>query len=206
MTPKTLQQSNYNLTEKQYYTPEEYLALEEKAEYKHEYIDGKIVAMTGGTTNHNEIAGNFYANLKFALKGQNYRIFIGDVKLWIPQYRQYTYPDVMIIEGEPIYQGKGTTTVTNPSIIVEVLSASTQDYDRGTKFTYYRSIPELKEYILINQYQYSIEKFTKKEEDQWFLSEEQGEDAILTLPTVNLQVTFTDIYERVKFEDNQEDY
>ncbi len=204
MQTAIIQQSSSNLTEKPYYTPEEYLAFEEKADYKHEYRNGKIVAMTGGTTNHNEIAGNFYANLKFALKGKDYRVFIGDVRLWIPQYRQYTYPDVMIVEAEPIYAGKGTTTITNPSIITEVLSSSTQDYDRGTKFTYYRSIPELKEYILINQYQYAIEQFTKNQEGKWVLTEEQGEDAILTLPTVNLQISFTDIYERVKFEDNQE--
>ena len=204
MQTAIIQQSSSNLTEKSYYTPEEYLAFEEKADYKHEYRNGKIVAMTGGTTNHNEIAGNFYANLKFALKGKDYRVFIGDVRLWIPQYRQYTYPDVMLVEGKPIYAGKGTTTITNPSIITEVLSSSTQDYDRGTKFTYYRSIPELKEYILINQYQYAIEQFTKNQEGKWVLTEEQGEDAVLTLPTVNLQISFTDIYERVKFEDNQE--
>jgi Uma2 family endonuclease len=84
-------------TKKSYYTPEEYSEIEEKAEYKSEYRDGEIVPMPGGTTNHNEIAGNFYANLKFALKRQDYRVYIGDVRLWIPRYRQHTYPDVMVI-------------------------------------------------------------------------------------------------------------
>ena len=107
-------------TEKRYYTREEYLVLEEAAEYKSEYRDGEIVPMAGGTTNHNQIAGNVYAKLKFALKGQNYRVFITDVRLWIPRYNQYTYPDVMVIQGEPAYEGTGTTTVTNPLMIAEV--------------------------------------------------------------------------------------
>jgi Uma2 family endonuclease len=200
MTTTILQKPSDNLTEKSYYTPEEYLAFEEKSEFKHEYRNGEIVLMTGGTTNHNKIAGNFYTELKIALKGQSYELFFADVRLWIPRYRQYTYPDVMLIEGEPIYEGKGTTTVTNPSIIMEVLSSSTQDYDRGTKFTYYRSIPQLKEYILINQYQYAIEQFTKNEQGKWVLSEAQGEDAILTLSSINLPISFTDIYETIKFE------
>ncbi|WP_204105963.1 MULTISPECIES: Uma2 family endonuclease, partial [Spirulina sp. CCY15215] len=122
-----------------YYTPEEYLALEEQAEFKSEYRDGEIVPMTGGTTNHNELAGNFYAYLKFFLKKKPYRVYMGDVKLWIPSYRQYTYPDIMVIQGKPIYTGKSKTTVMNPMLMVEVLSKSTQNYDRGDKFEYYRS-------------------------------------------------------------------
>jgi Uma2 family endonuclease len=124
-------------TPKRFYTPEEYLELEEKADYKSEYRDGEIVPMTGGTTNHNKIAGNFYANLNFALDEQDYDIYIGDVRLWIPRYRQHTYPDVMVIEGEPVYTGTSTTTVMNPSLIVEVLSKSTKNYDQGDKFLYY---------------------------------------------------------------------
>ncbi|MGB8698678.1 MAG: Uma2 family endonuclease, partial [Thermosynechococcaceae cyanobacterium] len=87
------------------YTLEEYLALEELAEYKNEYRNGEIVPMTGGTTAHNQIAGNLYVALKYALKGKPYKVYIGDVKVWIPSYRLGTYPDVMVISGEPIYQG-----------------------------------------------------------------------------------------------------
>ncbi|SKB15078.1 Putative restriction endonuclease (fragment) [Planktothrix sp. PCC 11201] len=103
--------------QQRHYTPEEYLELEEKADSKNEYIDGKIVSMTGGTPNHNDIAGNFYAYLKFALRNQSYKIFISDVRLWIPHYRIYTYPDVMVISGEPILQENRTDTVINPLII-----------------------------------------------------------------------------------------
>ncbi len=137
-------------TQTRTYTPEEYLELEEKAEYKSEYRDGEIIPMAGGTTNHNKIALNFAAALKYGLKKQNYDVYIGDVRLWIPRYRQYTYPDVMLIKGEPIYQNANTTTVMNPLLIAEVLSKSTSNYDQGDKFLYYRSIPEFQEYILIN--------------------------------------------------------
>ncbi|MEB3178690.1 MAG: Uma2 family endonuclease [Nostocaceae cyanobacterium] len=191
------------VTEKRYYTPEEYLELEDKAEYKSEYRDGEIIPMTGGTTNQNKIAGNFYSNLKFALKGQSFDVFIGDVRLWIPRYRQYTYPDVMIIQGEPVYYGKGTTTVSNPIMIMEVLSKSTQDYDRGEKFKYYRSIPEFKEYILIDQYSFYLEQFSKNPSGKWVLTEYELEDAVLALESINLEVLFSDIYERVNFELNE---
>ncbi|GAB1544724.1 hypothetical protein NUACC21_74000 [Scytonema sp. NUACC21] len=119
------------LQTKKIFTPEEYLELEEKAEYKSEYRDGEIVPMAGGTTNHNEIAGNLYSNLKVSLKGRDYRVYIGDVRLWIPRYRQYTYPDIMVIQGQPVYTGTSTTTVMNPSFIAEVLSTSTKNYDQG---------------------------------------------------------------------------
>ncbi|MEQ9672041.1 Uma2 family endonuclease [Coleofasciculus sp. G2-EDA-02] len=191
-------------TQKRSYTPEEYLELEEKAEYKHEYRDGDIVPMTGGTTNHNEIALNFAANLKFGLRGQNYRVYIGDVRLWIPRYRQYTYPDVMVIEGEPIYTGTATTTVMNPSLIVEVLSKSTKNYDLGDKFIYYRSIPEFKEYILIDQTKYHVMQYAKNPNSQWLLSEQESAEAVLELRSIEFQINVSDIYENVNFADSEE--
>lgn len=190
-------------TQKRYYTPEEYLELEEKADYKSEYRDGEIVPMAGGTTNHNEIAGNFYAYIKFALKSQNYRIYIGDVRLWIPRYRQYTYPDVMVIQGEPIYTGKATTTVMNPLLIVEVLSKFTKNYDQGNKFLYYRSIPELKEYILIDQTKHHVIQHTKTTEGKWLLTEHESEDAVLELSSIDSQINLSEIYEQVNFEDSE---
>ncbi|MFB2936394.1 Uma2 family endonuclease [Aerosakkonemataceae cyanobacterium BLCC-F154] len=148
-------------TLKRYYTPEEYLELEAKAEYKNEYRDGEIVPIICETTNHNKISGNFAAFLKLGLKGKDYDIYVFQVRLWIPRYRQYTYPDVMVIEGKPIYTGTNTTTVTNASLIVEILSKSTKNYDQGDKFLYYRSIPEFKEYILIDQTRYYAMQYSK---------------------------------------------
>ena len=186
-------------TDKSTYSFAEYLELEETAAYKNEYQDGEIIPMTGGTTDHNKIALNFAAYLKFALKGQKYNIFIGDVKLWIAQYRQATYPDVMLIEGEPIYYETGKTTVTNPRLIVEVLSKSTQNYDQGDKFLYYRSLPELQEYILISQSRPYIMQYNKTEENKWLLTEYEGENASLSLTSVNFALSFQEIYEGVTF-------
>jgi len=187
-------------TEKRYYTREEYLALEEAAEYKSEYRDGEIVPMTGGTTNHNHIIVNLVAHLKFALRGQNYNLFTSDVRLWMPRYKQYTYPDVMVIQGEPAYEGTGTTTVTNPLIITDVLSKSTKNYDQSDKFRFYRSIPEFREYILIDQYSFFVEQFVKNSEGKWVLSEYESPDAVLALANIDFQISFSDIYEMVNFE------
>ncbi len=191
-------------TEKRHYTPAEYLELEEVAEYKSEYHDGEIIPMTGGTTNHNEIAGNFYSHFKFAFRGQNYRIYMGDVRLWIPRYRRYTYPDVMVIEGAPVYEGTRKTTVTNPQLIVEVLSKSTANYDQGEKFRYYRSIPELQEYIRIAQHSFYVEQFAKNSERKWVLTEYELQDSTLSLDSINFQITLSDIYEKVDFELSEE--
>jgi Uma2 family endonuclease len=183
----------------QTYTFDEYLAMEELDTEKHEYKNGEIVSMTGGTTEHNKIALNFAANLKFSLKKQNYIIFIGDVKLWIPTYSEATYPDIMLIEGEPNYYGTSKTVITNPSLIVEVLSKSTQNYDQGEKFCYYRSIPEFKEYILISQYQCYVMQFNKTNQNKWVLSEYRNDNSALSLQAVKFNISFEDIYENVNF-------
>jgi Uma2 family endonuclease len=190
--------------QKRYYTPEEYLKLEEKAEFRSEYRDGEIITMTGGTTNHNKIAGNFYTYLKLALKGKNYDLYISDVRLWIPRYRQYTYPDIMVIEGQPVYTGTNTTTVMNPALIIEVLSKSTKNYDQGDKFLYYRSIPEFKEYVLIDQYQYHVMQYVKTGEGQWLFNELEGESASLTLQIVDFTIQLSDLYEQVNFPESDE--
>lgn len=187
-------------TQTRTYTPEEYLELEEKAEYKNEYRDGEIIPIAGGTTNHNKIALNFAAALKYGLKKQNYDVYIGDVRLWIPRYRQYTYPDVMLIKGEPIYQNANTTTVMNPLLIAEVLSKSTSNYDQGDKFLYYRSIPEFKEYILINQYQYHVMHYVKTDDGKWIFTELESKSDTLTLQNLDFQIDFQDLYEQVDFQ------
>ncbi len=186
-------------TDKRSYTLEEYLEIEEAAEDKHEYRDGEIVLMVGGTTDHSQIAGNFYFYFRLALNNQNYKIFGSDVKLWIPRYRQATYPDVMVIEGEPIYEGNRKTVVTNPALIVEVLSKSTKNYDQGDKFLYYRSIQEFKEYILIEQERYYVMQYTKTSDGKWLLTEYEGEEAVLSLSIVDIQIEFKRLYQGVEF-------
>ena len=191
-------------TESRFYSPEEYLELEEKAEFKSEYRDGEIVPMTGGTTNHNELSGSLYASLRFSLRRKDYRIYIGDVKVWIPRYRQYTYPDVMVVQGEPIYAGKGESIIMNPILIAEVLSKSTQNYDQGEKFKYYRSIPEMQEYVLIDQKRFYAMQYVKNEKGQWVLTEYEGENINFQLHSVDFEISFEDIYDGVNFTNTEE--
>ena len=188
------------LTEKRICSPEEYLALEEVAESKSEYIDGEIVPMAGGSTNHNKISGNFYAELNFAFKKLDYEVYMGDVRLWIPAKRIYTYPDVMIVVEKPEYFNNRTDTITNPKVIVEVLSKSTKGYDRSDKFEAYRTIPSFEEYILIDQTKIYVEQFYKTENKRWIFSEYNQEDKQICLNSVVLQIALADIYNKVNFE------
>lgn len=188
-----------NKTQKRTYTPEEYLALEETAEYKSEYHDGEIIPMTGGTTNHNRITLNVCRKFPYTIKGQPYEIFAADVRLWIPATRRYVYPDVMVIQGKPIYQGKKATIVTNPTIIIEVLSKSTEGYDKTDKFRFYRSIPTFQEYILIDQNCYHLEIYAKTGEKQWQFTEYDSEYDIISLASVDFQFTLSELYDRVDF-------
>jgi Uma2 family endonuclease len=184
-----------------FYTPEEYLDLEATAEAASEYRNGEIVPMTGGSTDHNDIAGNFYAHLKFALRQQTYKVFIGDVRLWIPTWRLFTYPDVMLIAGEPAFYPERTDTVTNPLMIVEVLSKSTRNYDQGDKFDAYRTIPEFQEYVLVDQYQVYVKQFTKTADEYWLLKEYREAQQTLALVSVDFSIHLAEIYEGVSIQD-----
>ncbi len=186
--------------EKRYYTPEEYLELETAAEYRSEYIDGQIFPMAGGSLNHNLISGNFHAKLNYAFGEKPYYVFMSDLRLWIPDYQLYTYPDLMIIGGQVKYAPERKDTVVNPLVIAEVLSDSTERYDRGEKFRRYRSIPTLQEYILINQKEMQVEQFVKNDQGQWLLAEHEGGTAILELNAVEFSISLAELYNKVNFE------
>ncbi|NJK52043.1 MAG: Uma2 family endonuclease [Leptolyngbyaceae cyanobacterium SU_3_3] len=188
-------------TQPKLYTPEEYLALEEVAADKSEYRDGEIVPMTGDSTDHNNIAGNLYAHLKFALRQQPYKVFIRDVRLWIPTYQLFTYPDVMMIAGEPAFYSDRTDTVTNPQMIVEVLSKSTRNYDQVDKFDAYRTIPEFQEYVLVDQYQVYVKQFAKTAEGYWLLKEYGEVQQTLAFTWVDFSIRLEEIYEGVRMPD-----
>jgi Uma2 family endonuclease len=190
--------------EKRYYTPEEYCRLEETAEYKNEYLDGEITPMVGATTNHNLIALNFCRNFPANINNQDYWVLMSDVRLWMPSYRFYTYPDVMVIKDKPLYEGKGTNTVTNALIIVELLSKSTRDYDRTDKFKFYRSIPEFKEYILIDQYRYYVEQFYQHNNGEWLFKASESDKDALRFYSVDFQMSLLDIYQRIDFNLSEE--
>lgn len=187
-------------TQQRTYSPEEYLALEETADSKSEYINGQIFPMAGGSTNHNQIAGNIYAELNFTFKKLDYQAFMSDVHLWIPQKRIYTYPDVMVVVGETEYFNNRTDTITNPKIIVEVLSGSTNGYDQVGKFEAYRTIPTFEEYLLFDQTKIYIEQYSKTANKRWSLREYDAEDTVITLASVEFQISLTDVYNKVKFE------
>ena len=188
------------LQEKRQYSPTEYLELEVISEYRHEYIDGQIIPMTGGTPNHNQIAGNFYAAVNFALKRQPYQVFIADQRLWIPKKRIHTYPDIMVVAGSLEFSEGRKDTITNPLIIAEVLSKSTRSYDIDEKFAAYRTIPSFQEYVLIDQYKNHVEQYYKTDEKKWIFSEYEDEDSVLILSSIQFEISLADIYDKVDFE------
>lgn len=186
--------------EQRYYTPEEYLEVEINSEERHEYIDGEVIPVTGGTPNHNQILLNLGGAINFTLKRQPYRVFVTDQRLWIPKKRIYAYPDVLVVQGELQFQEGRTDTITNPVMIAEVLSKSTAGYDRGDKFAAYRTIPSFQEYVLIEQYSMHVERFVKTETNQWLLSEYEGEETTFSLMSIPFEITLADIYDKVDFE------
>ncbi|MDB9313903.1 Uma2 family endonuclease [Spirulina sp. CS-785/01] len=180
------------------YSREEYLELEETAEYKNEYHNGQIIPMTGGTTEHNRLALNFCNQFLVKFEEHNYPIFIGDVKVHIPAHNIDTYPDVMILKDEPIYDQDKHTVILNPTVIVEVLSQSTQNYDKGEKFEYYRSLSSFQEYVLIDQYKYQVEQYIKQGEGEWLFKEYKGQDCILNIVSFSWQIALSKLYKNVK--------
>ncbi len=183
--------------EQRTYTREEYLELEVASKERHEYVNGEIRPMTGGTPDHNELAINLAALLKSALRGKPYRIFGADQRLWIPDRNLYTYPDVMAIEKPLQLQTGRTDTVTNPCFIAEVLSKSTQDYDHGEKFSAYRTINSFHEYLLIDQYSTHVEHYVKTSSNQWLLTEYDDPNAVFALSAVEAQIEITSLYENI---------
>ena len=185
--------------EQRYYTPKEYLDLEVASEDRHEYVDGQIILMAGGLPNHNQIAGNLYAALNFALRRQPYQAFIVDQRLWIPKKRIYTYPDVMVVQGQLEFAEGRRDTITNPLAIAEVLSKSTRNYDRDEKFAAYRTIPSFQEYLLIDQYTMHVEQYSKADTNKWIFSEYESEDSTVPLASVLCQIPLVDLYDKVDF-------
>lgn len=183
------------------YTAEEYLELEVASETRNEYRDGEIIPMTGGTPEHNRISGNLYIALSLGLRGKPYETFHVDQRLWIPSMSLYTYPDVMVLPKPLELQTGRKDTVVNPCFIAEVLSRSTQNYDRGDKFVAYRTIPTFQEYLLIDQAKIHVEHHVKIAENQWLFSEYDDATVILSLRTLELSIQVSELYENIEFSD-----
>lgn len=180
-------------------SPEEYLEEERKAFEKHQYFDGDIVAMSGASIPHNRIVGNIIGELSSFLKGKHCDVFPSDLRVSVPEMNTYTYPDITIICGEPEVTDKQKDTVTNPTVIFEVLSGSTRDYDKGRKFLYYQKILSLKEYILIDSRQQAIIVYKKMENEHWDVSVLEGASAKLPISSIDCTISFSDIYRNVSF-------
>ncbi|MEG4580972.1 Uma2 family endonuclease [Microcoleus sp. MON1_C5] len=187
-------------SKEKFYTPDEYRELEETAEFKNEYRDGKIVQISGCSINHSRIIRNLSRVLGNLLEGQPYELFHNDLRLWIPRYRRGTYPDVMVIEGEPVFTEGRNDEILNPVLIVEVLSKYSEDVNREDKFRFYRSIPQFREYLLVSPYEIFVLQYIKTASNEWLFREYEGETATISFDSVKLEMSMTDIYELVVFE------
>lgn len=179
------------------YTPEEYLELEITAEIRNEYRNGEIIPMTGGTPTHNEIIGALTVILRLALKGKPLQVFITDQRLWIPDRKIHTYPDVMVVAKPIELQPGRKDTVTQPIFIAEVLSNSTKHRDQGEKFADYRTIPSFQEYLLVDQTKPRVEQYVKQAEDQWLAVEYDRLTDKFTSSFLGVEISLADLYENV---------
>ena len=182
---------------KVYYTPDEYLALERKAEYKSEYFNGEIFAMTGASRKHNLVAGNVFAILHSQLRKRPCEIYPSDMRVKVSPTGLYTYPDVVIVCGEPTFDDEQKDTLLNPTVLAEVLSKSTASYDRGEKFEHYRKIKSLAEYLVIAQDKYHVEHYTRQSDDQWLLSETDDPQKTIRVSSIECDLALADIYDKV---------
>ncbi len=180
------------------YTPEEYLAMEEAADYKSEYRDGRIVAMSGGSLNHSLIAGNIHNALYQALENKPCQVHGSDLRLHIQRRRLYTYPDLMVICGKPQFVKGRTDTVTNPVLLVEVLSPSTRDYDRVQKFASYKQIDSLQEYLLVDSERVHVTRLAR-EGSKWTIEMFDELDDTVHLQSIDCEIPLRRMYLKVDF-------
>lgn len=184
--------------QKKYYSIREYLEMENEAIEKHEYYKGEIFAMSGAGNRHNIISVNIIVSLGNSLKGKSCQPYGSDMRIHIPGNTLFTYPDISVISGDILLSNEDENTSTNPTIIIEILSPSTRNYDRGIKFMLYRSIPTLKEYILVETESIHIEQFGINKDGLWQLKEYSNKTDQLILESVGVTLVLADVYERCK--------
>ena len=182
-----------------YLSPDVYLDIERDAELRSEYDNGEIYAMAGASEKHNVIAGNTFSALHAKLRQRKCTVYQNDMRLRIEKFDKFVYPDIMVVCGDKHFYDDEFDTLLNPIIIIEILSTSTESYDRGQKFAAYRSIPSLQEYVLISQEDIIVERFQKNGDGFWVLSDAVDLAGVLELDSIELQVALSDIYEDVEF-------
>jgi len=180
-------------------TPAEYLEIERKAEFKSEYIAGRMYSMSGVSRRHSLIAGNLHRELSSQFRDRNCEAHIADMRVAVSPTGMYAYPDVVAVCGEARFEDTSIDTLVNPTVIVEVLSPSTEAYDRGDKFAHYRRLETLREYVLIAQDQLRIEHY-RREGAGWVLTEISDPNGTLNLPSIDCHVAVSAIYEKIEFD------
>lgn len=180
-------------------TEEEYLARERKARFKSEFYDGEMFAMAGGSPMHSLIAANLITTLSNALKGRGYLTFTSDLRVKVEMTGLNTYPDASVVCGELRFADGEEDTLVNPTLVAEVLSDSTEAYDRGEKFEHYRRIPSLEACLLASQRKPALELYLRGKDGQWALREASGMDASLEIPPLSITVPLSEVFAQVKF-------
>lgn len=181
----------------QHFTPEQYLAAERGAAYKSEYIDGEIVGMVGASEPHNLIVTNVVAELGVQFRGRQCKVYASDMRVDIRESGLYAYPDVVAVCGEPILADDEQDNLRNPTVIIEVLSKSTEAYDRGKKFMKYRRIDSLMEHVLIPQDRHHVEHYVRQQNGRWLLSESTALGDDIHLPSIDCHLRLSVIYDKV---------
>jgi Uma2 family endonuclease len=190
----------HNLAQIPYISPEDYLSIERGSPIRHEYINGVMYAMAGGSLRHNEITVNITTLLKTHLRGRDCKTYNSDLRVLNKESGAYFYPDVLVICGKPILTDLHKDTVVNPLIIVEVLSPSTEAFDRDAKFEHYKLLDSFQVYVLISQDQPLVQKYTRNAEG-WQLTEYAGLDSVLSLEAIEFFAPLRDIYEEIVFDE-----
>ncbi|MDQ6704328.1 MAG: Uma2 family endonuclease [Acidobacteriota bacterium] len=180
-------------------TPEQYLEAERSAEFKHEYYQGRIFAMSGGTHPHGVIICNFAGEMRQALKSRPCLVSTTDVRVRVSETGLYTYPDILVICGDPADADDRKDTILNPTVIVEVLSRSTEAHDRGFKFAQYWKLDSLKAYILVSQDEARVEIFERRSKEQWILTEYAGMESACRIESIDCEIELSEIYDKVPF-------
>lgn len=183
----------------QFITAADYLAMERQAETKSEYLNGRIYAMSGASRNHNRITLNLGAMLRTQLRGYPCEPFVNDLRVKVSPTGLYTYPDVVVVCGEPRFEDDRVDTLLNPKVLIEVLSESTEKYDRGDKFTHYRALESVSDYLLVAQHQPCIECFHRQADGSWLYSVAQGLEAQIDIAAISCALRLEEVYERVIF-------
>ncbi|MEK6300470.1 MAG: Uma2 family endonuclease [Acidobacteriota bacterium] len=181
------------------YTPEEYLELERAAERKSEFLNGEIFAMSGASARHALIVVNTSAELRDLLRDRACTVYSTDLRTRVSYEGLYTYPDIVVVCGEPKFIDDTFDTLTNPILIVEVLSPTTKNYDRGEKFEQYRKIESLKEYLLVAQDSPRVEHYIRQIDGTWLFSEIESRDSTIYLPSINSTLSLAEVYAKVDF-------